>query len=75
MVFKFDAASGSKLQEKDMTSKLGISHLANGDATAKYNQHTDTILVTFRYGMLNGHQAGTLWSVDPNNLGNTRSGS
>jgi len=65
-LYKFDGASGSKLQERD--AELGVAHLANGFASAKYVKQKRMILATFRYGMMSRHQASTAWFVDPGTL-------
>ena len=35
-IYKFDGVSGSKLQERDVSSSLGVAHLSNGYASAKH---------------------------------------
>ena len=78
-MYKFDAASGNKLQEKDMTNSVrgigkgtGIHNMYSG-ALAKYNKGTGKILVSFRYLMIRAndglnHQGCTTWEIDPTNL-------
>ena len=80
MMYKFDAASGSKLQEKDMSNSVrgigkgtGIQRIYSG-ALAKYNKRTGKILASFRYLMTRAgdglnHQGCTTWEIDPTNLG------
>jgi hypothetical protein len=72
MLYKIDAATGGKLQEKDMTNIFKQHRIYSG-AYAKYNEASGTILVSFRVLGLRAkdkfnHQGCMTWSVNPDTL-------
>jgi hypothetical protein len=81
VMYRFDATSGNKLQEKDMTttfrglSKAGVHKMQGGfgGGYAKYNKATGKILASFRFLMLRAkdgfnHQGCQTWEINPSNL-------